>query len=423
MTESLTDEQVSKFVRLDIDPSTISWKRVMDTNDRFLRQITIGQNETEKGQERQTGFDITVASEIMAVLALSTDLKDMQSRLARMIFAYDKKGDPLYASDLGIDGALAVLLKDAIEPNLMQTLEQTPVFVHAGPFANIAHGCSSVIADNIGLKLGDYVITEAGFGADIGLEKFFNIKCRSSGKVPNGIVMVVTVRALKVHGGGPQVIVGKSLPSEYQEENLALVKRGCDNMIKHIQNSKKFGLDVVVAVNKFATDTESELNLIVETAKANGAFDAVINECHAFGGRGALSLAKAVEKMILNGRNEFRFLYSLEDSLENKIDTIAKEIYGAKSVEYSEQAKKALSKFANHKLPICMAKTQYSLSHDSSLKGVPSNFVFPVRDIKISNGAGFLYCLAGDIQTMPGLPTRPAYYDIGMEGNRIKGLF
>ncbi|NXS16094.1 C1TM protein, partial [Mystacornis crossleyi] len=312
--ETLTEEEISKFVRLDIDPSTITWQRVVDTNDRFLRKITVGQANTEKGFVRQAQFDIAVASEIMAILALTTSLQDMKGRLGKMVVANDKKGEPVTAEDLGVTGALAVLMKDAIKPTLMQTLEGTPVFVHAGPFANIAHGNSSVLADKIALKLvGEkgFVVTEAGFGADIGMEKFFNIKCRASGLVPSVVVLVATVRALKMHGGGPNVTAGAPLKKEYTEENLQLVADGCCNLKKQIQITQLFGVPVVVALNVFKTDSPAEVDLVCKIAKESGAFDAVPCNHWSAGGRGAVKLAQAVEKAA-NQKNSFKYLYGLE---------------------------------------------------------------------------------------------------------------
>ncbi|RIB06972.1 FTHFS-domain-containing protein [Gigaspora rosea] len=441
----LTPEEIGKFVRLDIDPETITWQRVIDTNDRFLRRITIGQNPTEKGQTRSTGFDISVASECMAVLALSTSLEDLRERLGRMVVATNKTGDfPITADDLGIGGALTVLMKDAIKPNLMQTLEGTPVFVHAGPFANIAHGNSSILADKIALKLvgvecnsdgnpvegnEGYVITEAGFGADIGMEKFFNIKCRLSGLVPDCVVIVSTVRALKMHGGGPEVTPGNPLHETYLSENLELLERGCVNLVKHIQNARKYGLPVVVAVNKFTSDTQNELELIRKIAIEAGASDAVPTTHWTLGGEGAIDLGKAIIKVTADKtkKREFKFLYDVSKPIIEKIEIIAKEMYGADGIELSEKAIKKVERYTKQgftNLPICMAKTHLSLSHDPKLKGVPTGFTVPVRDIRASVGAGFLYPLLGDMPTIPGLPTRPCFFDIDLdtETGRIHGL-
>ena len=427
----LTEEEVRKFCRLDIDPNTITWQRVMDTNDRFLRKITVGQGPQEKGKTRETGFDITVASEIMAILALSENLADMRERLGKMVVAASKAQEPVTADDIGITGALTVLMKDAIRPNLMQTLEGTPVFVHAGPFANIAHGNSSIVADKIALKLvgqDGYVVTEAGFGSDIGMEKFFNIKCRASGLSPNCVVLVATIRAMKMHGGGPQVVAGRPLASEYLEENLELLERGCENMMKHVSIAKSFGVPVVVAVNSFNSDTESEIELVKTKAIEAGAFDAVCCTHWADGGAGARHLAETVEQATNSVQTKFKFLYDLDKSIEEKIEIIAKEVYGAKGIEISPEAGEKIKFYEKQgydKLPICMAKTQYSLSHDPALKGVPTDFVVPIRDIRASIGAGFLYPLLGAMSTMPGLPTRPCFFDVDLdpETETISGLF
>lgn len=372
--DDLTEEEKKKWARLDIDPETITWHRVTDTNDRFLREITVGQAATEKGHERKTGYDIAVASECMAVLALSKDLKDMRDRLGRMVVASSRAGDAVTADDLGIGGALTVLMKDSIKPNLMQTLEGTPVFVHAGPFANIAHGNSSILADAVALKLAGleegeaddragYVITEAGFGADIGMEKFCNIKCRESGLVPDAVVLVATVRALKTHGGGPDVTPGKPLSEVYLEENLEILEKGCSNLRKHIENAKKFGLKVIVAVNKFATDTDRELNLVTKAALEAGADAAVPANHWARGGEGALDLAKKVIETLEGKESQFKFLYDVNKPIEEKIETIAKEMYGADGIDVSDFAKKQIETYTKQgfaHLPICMAKTHVS---------------------------------------------------------------
>mmetsp|Transcript_7526 Transcript_7526/g.46261 ORF Transcript_7526/g.46261 Transcript_7526/m.46261 type:complete len:636 (-) Transcript_7526:952-2859(-) len=428
--DGLTDEERSKFVRLDFDITKITWRRVMDTNDRFLRSITIGQGPQEKGMERQTGFDITVASEIMAVLALATSERDMRERLGSMVVGSSKKGEAITADDLGIGGALTVLMKDAIKPTLMQTLEATPVLVHAGPFANIAHGNSSIIADRIASKLvgeDGYVVTEAGFGADIGLEKFVNIKCRYSGMKPDAAVLVATVRALKMHGGGPAVSAGRPLDHAYTNENVQLVADGCANLSKHIQNCIKFGIAPIVAINKFATDTDAEIQVVRERALEAGAFDAVVAEHHALGGAGALDLANAVMKACAKKEYTFKFTYPLEVPIKDKVEAIAREVYGAGGVEYMPEAEAALELFDKQGfsgLPICMAKTQYSFTHDATIKGAPTGFILPIRDVRASAGAGFLYPLVGTIMTMPGLPTRPAYYEIDLdfETGKVVGL-
>ena len=423
----LTPEERVRFARLNIDPASITWRRVVDTNDRFLRDITVGQGPEEKGMTRRTGFDITVASEIMAILALTNDLADMRERMGRIVIGTNKAGEAITAEDLGAAGAMTVLMKDAIKPNLMQTLEGTPVFVHAGPFANIAHGQNSIIADRIALKLADYVITESGFGADIGMEKFFDVKCRASGLVPQVVVMVATVRALKMHGGGPKVVAGKPLAAEYTDENLDLLRAGLGNLQHHIRNAKKFGVNVVVAVNSFATDTPAEMELIRKAALEVGAEDSVVCRHWMEGGKGAVALAEAVIKAAEKPTN-FKFLYPLELSIKQKIETICKEIYGADGVDYLPEAEKKIELYTRlgfDKLPLNMAKTHLSLSHDPALKGVPKGFRVPVRDIRASVGAGFLYPLLGEMRTMPGLPTRPVFYDVDLDlkTNRVIGLF
>ena len=425
----LTAEERSQFVRLDIDPDTVTWRRVTDTNDRMLRGITTGQGPEEKGMERSTGFDIAVASEIMAILALTTSLADMRERLGRMVIGCDRKGAPVTADDLGAGGALTVLMKDAIMPNLMQTLEGTPAFVHAGPFANIAHGNSSILADQIALKLvgrDGYVLTEAGFGADIGFEKFCNIKCRESGLVPNCAVLVATIRALKMHGGGPKVVAGEQLSSAYTDENLGLLEAGCSNLAKHIENARKFGIPVVVAVNRFATDTDAEVALVRRLSLAAGAEDAVVSDHWAEGGAGAAPLAEAVIAACSVPGN-FHFLYPKEASIKEKIECIVREMYGGAGVEYSAEAEKKIELYTRQgfgQLPVCMAKTHLSLSHDPSLKGAPTGFIVPVRDVRASIGAGFLYPLLGKMSTMPGLSTRPGYYEIDIDTStgRVLGL-
>ncbi|KAK7905008.1 hypothetical protein WMY93_017615 [Mugilogobius chulae] len=427
---SLSEEEITRFARLDIDPGTVTWQRVMDTNDRFLRKITIGQSSTEKGFTREAQFDITVASEIMAVLALTSSLEDMRIRLSKMVVATSRNGEPITTEDLGVSGALTVLMKDAIKPNLMQTLEGTPVFVHAGPFANIAHGNSSILADKIALKLvgpEGFVVTEAGFGADIGMEKFFNIKCRYSGLRPHVVVLVATVRALKMHGGGPTVTAGMPLPKEYVEENLGLLENGCSNLRKQIENAMHFGVPVVVAVNAFKTDTDAELELVCKMAKLAGAFDAVCCRHWAEGGAGALALGKAVQKAS-EVPSKFKFLYNLELSITDKIRTIAQMIYGADDIELLPEAQHKVELYTKQgfgNLPMCMAKTHLSLSHEADKKGVPTGFILPIRDIRASVGAGFLFPLVGTMPTIPGLPTRPCFYDIDLdpETEQVNGLF
>ena len=447
--DKLTAEEQVRFARLDIDPASVTWQRVLDTCDRFVRGITVGQAPTEaKGShvtERRTGFDITVASEIMAVLALTSGLRDMRARLGRMVVGRSRVdgvhgGTPVTAEDLGVAGALCVLMKEAITPTLMQTAEGTPVLVHAGPFANIAHGNSSIVADKVALKLvgeGGYCVTEAGFGADIGGEKFFDIKVRNSGLKPHCAVLVATVRALKMHGGGPPVKGGQALASEYREENLGLVRAGVCNMQHHVRNLAKFGVRVVVAVNQFVTDTPAEVELVMEAAKAAGAFAAVGANHWAEGGAGAVDLANAVVAACAETRAEAvpgegiakHLLYPDEMGIVEKTETVAREIYGADGVEWSDEATARVAEYEAAgfgRLPVCIAKTQYSLSCDPNAKGVPTGHTLTVRDIRASVGAGFLYLVCGDIMTIPGLPTKPGFYnvDIDFEDNdKIVGLF
>ena len=423
----LTPEERKRFARLDIDPANITFRRVVDTNDRLLRTITVGQGPEEAGNERQTGFDITVASEIMAILALTNNLADMRDRMGRIVIGTNKAGEAVTAEDLGVAGAMTVLMKDAIMPNLMQSLEGTPVFVHAGPFANIAHGQNSIIADKIALKLADYVVTESGFGADIGMEKFFDVKCRTSGLIPQVTVIVATVRALKMHGGGPRVVAGRPLDYAYTTENLDLLRAGLGNMQHHIRNAKKFGVNVVVAVNSFKDDTDAEVELIRQAAVEAGAEDAIVCRHWMEGGKGAIKLGEAVIKAAEKPTN-FKFLYPLEWSIKEKIEIICKDIYGADGVEYTPEAERKIelyNRLGFDKLPLCMAKTHLSLSHDPALKGVPKGYKIPIRDIRASVGAGFLYPLLGEMRTMPGLPTRPVFYDVDLdlETGRVLGLF
>lgn len=425
----LTAEERSRFARLDIDESTITWKRVVDINDRFLREIQVGLGKDEVGFEHRSGYDITVASEIMAILALTTSLEDMRERFSKMVVATSKKGEAVTAEDLGVAGAVTVLMKDAIKPNLMQTLEGTAAMVHAGPFANIAHGQSSIMADLIALKLvgkDGFVITESGFGADIGMEKFFNIKCRYSGLTPHVVVMVATVRALKMHGGGPKVVAGKPLAPEYIEENLDLVRNGLANLERHIQNANKFGVKVIVAINSFATDTPAEVELIRKASIEFGAMDAIQCTHWADGGLGTKKLAEAVVKAA-NEPIDFKFLYPLQDSIKTKIEKIAKEIYRADGVDYTPEAEEQIARYTKlgfDELPICIAKTHLSFSTDATLKNAPTGFRIKVREIRASVGAGFLYPILGDMRTMPGLSTRPSYFDIDIDlkTEKILGL-
>uniref|UniRef100_A0A8C7FRS1 Monofunctional C1-tetrahydrofolate synthase, mitochondrial n=1 Tax=Oncorhynchus kisutch TaxID=8019 RepID=A0A8C7FRS1_ONCKI len=420
---ALTPQEVSSFVRLDLDPAKVTWQRVVDTNDRFLRKITVGQASTEKGHVRETQFDIAVASEIMAILALADGLGDMKTRLGRMVVGSSRSGQPVTAEDLGVSGALAVLMKDAIKPTLMQTLEGSPVFVHAGPFANIAHGNSSVLADKLALKLvgeDGFVVTEAGFGADIGMEKFFNIKCRASGLRPNVVVLVATVRALKMHGGGPNVSAGSPLPREYIDESH-------HSLLQSLQLFPWFPLWLPSPWLLHRTDTQAEIDLVCQMAKESGASDAV--PCHhwARGGRGSVELAQAV-KQAGSQPSHFQFLYSQETPIVEKIRMIAQKVYGADDIELSPEAQAKIDYYNQQgygKLPICMAKTHLSLSHLPEKKGAPTGFTLPIRDIRASIGAGFIYPLVGTMSTMPGLPTRPCFYDIDLDPvtEEITGLF
>ncbi|MFA6135254.1 MAG: formate--tetrahydrofolate ligase [Phycisphaerae bacterium] len=413
--------------RLNIDPDTITWRRVVDVNDAALRFIETGLSDNwQDGPRRKTGYDISVASEIMAILALADGPKDMRKRLGRIIVAMDRSGNPVTAEQLGVAGAMMVLMKDAIRPNLMQTLEGQPAFVHAGPFANIAHGNNSILADRIALKLGDYVVTESGFGADIGMEKFFNIKCRISGLTPDCVVLVGTIRALKMHGGGPTVTPGKPLPEAYTHKDLALLEAGVYNLQRNIEIARMFGVPVVVAINQFPTDDPEEVELARKAALAAGAEAAVKANHWAEGGRGAVELAEAVVAAC-EKPSHFKFLYEDSMSIKGKIETICKRVYLAKDVTYEH---KALQQIASYEraglshLPICMAKTHLSLSHDPLLKGVPSGFTVPVREVRASAGAGFLYPLLGAMRTMPGLPSRPAFMDIDLDDDgNVVGMF
>ncbi|MBC7258883.1 MAG: formate--tetrahydrofolate ligase [Chloroflexi bacterium] len=423
----LSDADRERMFRLNIDPYSIQWRRVVDVSDAQLRNIIIGLGTVNDGPPRATGYDITVASEIMAALALCSGLADLRERMGRIIIGTSKKGEPITAEDLNVAGAMTVLLKDAVMPNLMQTLQGSPAFVHCGPFANIAQGNSSILADRIALKLADYVVTESGFGADCGMEKFMNIKCRVSGLVPNCVVLVASVRALKMHGGGPAVVPGKPLDKAYKEENLRLLEAGLPNLIQHVENARKFGVPVVVAINRFATDTEAEIALIREAAVAAGAEGAFVSEVWAKGGEGGAELAEAVIAAC-EKPSQFRFLYPDDMSIKEKIETIAREIYRADGVTYTQEANAKIELFTKlglSHLPICMAKTHLSFTHDPTLKGAPRGWTLPVVDVRASVGAGFLYPLCGTMRTMPGLPTRPAFTDVDLdlETGRVVGLF
>jgi formyltetrahydrofolate synthetase len=420
------DNSILKGNPLNIDPSSIIWRRVVDVSDRFLRNIKIGLGGPQDGFPRDSGFDITVASEVMAILALTSGLEDLRKRIGRIVLATTKDGKPITAEDIKVAGAMTALLKDALKPNLLQTIENTPCFVHAGPFANIAHGNSSILADKIALKLSEYVVTESGFGADCGAEKFFNIKCRISGLRPDCVVLVCTVRALKMHSGKFTVVAGKPLDRRLLVEDLEVLQQGCSNLEKQIENMKLFGVPVVVAINKFTTDTKREIELIRKKAIQAGAEDAVLSEVWAKGSKGGRELAKAVVRAA-EKKSSFRFLYSLNWPIKKKVETIATKIYGAGRVHYEDAAEakiKLYTKLGYDRLPICMAKTHLSLSHEPKLKGRPQGFTLPIRDVRASVGAGFLYFLCGTMQTMPGLPSRPAgeKIDIDKRG-KIIGLF
>lgn len=399
---AMLDNHIHQGNALDIVTKKIVWKRVMDMNDRSLRHVIVGLGKKGDGVIRESGFDITVASEIMAILCLATDIEDLKARLSRMVVAYNSKGETVTAGDLQATGAMALLLKDAIKPNLVQTLENTPAIIHGGPFANIAHGCNSVMATQTALKLGDYVVTEAGFGADLGAEKFFDIKCRYAGLKPDVAVIVATVRALKMNGG-----VAKD---NLAEENLDALKAGSANLLRHLDNVAKYGVPAVVAINRFPTDTEAELELLRDLCKEKG-IDVVLSEVFAKGGEGGMELAKEVINICENQKSDFHTLYDVNDSIEDKMNTIATEIYGADGVDFTADALKQvreLEKLGLDRLPICVAKTQYSFTDDPKKLGAPKNFRITVREVKVSAGAGFIVALTGSIMTMPGLPKVPA---------------
>ncbi len=430
----LNDEKLAELglKRLDIDPDKLTWRRVVDVNDRALRNVVIGLGGSADGRPRQDGYDITVASELMAILALvdGTDyasaLRHLRERCGHVVVGSSKSGDPITLEDLGVAGAVAVLLKDTLHPTLMQTLEGQATLVHTGPFANIAHGNSSILADRVGLHVADYVVTESGFGAEIGMEKFLNIKCRVSGLKPDVVVLVATVRALKTHGGGPKVVPGRPLDSAYTEENLPLLRAGMANLEAHIRNVGRFGLPVVVAVNAFPTDTQPEVDLINKMAVEAGAFASVRTDHWAHGGKGAIELAEVVAASCEEESN-FEFLYTLKQGIKEKIEIIAQQMYGADGVEYSPSAERQIADYENSGygyLPICMAKTHLSMSHDPSLKGAPTGFTVPVREVRASVGAGYIYPLLGDMRTMPGLGATPAFMNVDVnEDGSIVGLF
>ncbi|MDA8097922.1 MAG: formate--tetrahydrofolate ligase [Clostridia bacterium] len=409
-----------------LDPLSINWPRVIDVNDRVLRQIVVGLGGRANGNPRETGFDVAVASEVMAVLALTTGMSDLRRRLGRMVVGYNGNGQPVTAEDIQGAGAMATILKDAIKPNLIQTLEGQPCIVHAGPFANIAHGQSSVLADRVALKLADYVVTESGFGADLGMQKFMDIKCRQARLRPNCVVVTCTIRALKMHGGVGHIVPGRPLPEEILRENVAAVEVGCRNLAHMIKIAHYYGVPVVVAINRFATDTEAEIETVRRIAIQAGARTAYPSTVHADGGAGAADLARAVVEACAQ-ETDFRFLYQDDLRIREKIEIMATRVYNASVVSFSPLAEKKIEQFEAlgwGRLPICMAKTHLSISHDPALKNVPDGYVFPIRDIRPSVGAGFLYPLAGTIMTMPGLPSRPAAHQIDVdEEGRITGLF
>ncbi len=423
---AMLDAHIYHGNELNIDVNNISWRRVVDLNDRALRNVVIGLGGRGDGIPRETGFDITVASELMAILALTTSLQDLRQRIGRVIVAYDRKGTPITAEDIGAAGAATVLMRDTLQPTLMQTLENSPALVHAGPFANIAHGNSSVLADMIGLKLADYVITESGFGADIGAEKFFDIKCRASGLAPDAAVLVVTIRALKAHTGKYRIIPGKPLPPELTQENVADVEAGAVNMVQHLENLAKFGVTPVVAINAFTHDTPAEIEAVKRIAEESGAYGVAVARHWAEGGKGAAELAEMVVSAA-DAESHFNYLYDVDQPIKAKIETIAREIYRADGVTYSPNAEKQIKRYEDKgygDLPICMAKTHLSFSDDPKKLGAPRGFTFPIEEVRLSAGAGFIYPLAGSIRTMPGLGKKPAAMsvDIDEDGN-IVGLF
>ena len=418
LLSAMLDNHIQQGNVLNIDPRRIVWKRVVDMNDRELRNIVVGLGGKAHGVPRQDGFDITVASEVMAILCLASNLHDLKERLSKIIVAYDYNGKPVTAGQIKAHGAMAALLKDAIKPNLVQTLENVPAIIHGGPFANIAHGCNSVMATRTAMRVADYTITEAGFGADLGAEKFFDIKCRYAGLKPDAAVIVATVRALKMHGGVPK--------TELTTPNVEAVKKGLVNLEKHIENVKKFGVPVVVAINIFAQDTEEELEAVRVHCAKHGV-NVALSDVFARGGEGGIELAKEVIALADSGKSDFKPLYELDMPLKEKIETIAKEIYGADGVNFSKEADKALKEFEDlgyGKLPVCMAKTQYSFSDDPALLGRPSGFKITIRNCRISAGAGFIVVLTGDVMTMPGLPKVPAAEKIDVSDDGvISGLF
>ena len=427
LAAAFIDNHIHHGNALGIDANNVLWPRVVDISDRALREIVVGLGGKENGYPRQTQFVITVASEVMAILALARDLPDLRARLGRIVLATRKDGTPITAEDLKVAGAMTVLLRDALKPNLLQTLEGGPAFVHCGPFGNIAHGNSSILADRAALATTDIVVTEAGFGADLGAEKFFDIKCRASGLAPDAAVMVATIRALKMHGGVGRIVAGKPLDPALLEDNPDAVRAGGANLAAQIANVRAFGVPVVVAINLFPSDTDAEIAAVREVALAAGARDAVVARHFTDGGAGAEDLARAVWAAAEEGAPGFELLYPDEAPLKAKIETIATRLYGADGVDYLPVASKAIAQYESlgfGNLPICMAKTQYSLSHDAKLLGRPTGFRLPIREVRLSAGAGFVVALAGDMRTMPGLPSTPGgeRIDIDEDGN-VVGLF
>lgn len=412
---------------LDIDPNRVTWRRVMDVNDRALRQITTGLGGPKNGVPQESGFDITSASEVMAILGLSSDLTDVRKRLGQIVIGENRKGEPVTAEDLEVAGAMAAILRRAIDPTVMQTTEGTLAFVHTGPFANIAHGNSSIVADRVAAPHVDYLVTEAGFGADMGAEKFFDIKCRASGMEPDAVLLVATIRALKVHSGHFPTKQGRPLPPELFDENPDAVREGCSNLEAQIENVRSFGVPVVVAINRFPTDTEAEIAVVKERALAAGARAAEVSEVHAKGGAGGEAIANAIVSAAESGEADFQLAYPDELPLMEKVERLALKLYGAGSVDFAPAAKatfERLEKLRYGHLPVCVAKTQYSLSHDAQFKGRPSGFVFPVRDARLAAGAGFVVVYAGAIMTMPGLGRTPAFKQVDLDENgEVVGLF
>jgi formate--tetrahydrofolate ligase len=418
LLSAIIDNHIYQGNELEIDPKKITWRRCMDLNDRALRNVTVDLSRKDKKVKREDGFNISVASEVMAVLCLSESINDLKKRLGKIIIGYNFKNKPVYAKDLKAVGAMAVLLKDALKPNLVQTLEHTPAIIHGGPFANIAHGCNSVLATKYGLKLGDYLITEAGFGADLGAEKFFDIKCRIAKLKPDAVILVATIRSLKYNGGADL--------KDAHTQNFSSLQKGIVNLEKHIENIKKYGVPAIVAINKFPTDTKEELDFVMRRCKELGA-EAEVSEIWAKGGNGGIKLAKKLLQIIETKKSKFKPIYNVADSIQKKIETIAKEIYGARGVKFSKEAKNQIKKIEKEKLdkvPVCIAKTQYSLTDDPKKLGKPEKFEIFIREIRLSNGAGFVVAIAGEIMTMPGLPKIPAAekIDVGRRGV-ISGLF